>query len=97
MVHGIHCPKSCGIDPDQGSNLLPLQWQVESSPLDDQGSPQQFFKQHGLIIETWFEMSLYFYFPVMKLISADQIQFTIQNLVFLSAYSGPGNLLNTLF
>ena len=96
LVHGIHCPKSCGIDPAQGSNPSPLHWRVDSSPRHHQGSSQQFFKQHERIIETRFKMSLYFNFPGMILISPDQNQFTIHNLVFLHAYIGPGNLLNTL-
>ena len=27
---GVHCPTACGIFPDQGSNLDPLHWQVDS-------------------------------------------------------------------
>ena len=45
---------SCGVDsvvlrqmgsqfPDQGSNLGPLHWKVDFSPLDHQGSPSEFF------------------------------------------------------
>ena len=29
-VHGLTCPKACGILPDQGSNPYPLHWQVDS-------------------------------------------------------------------
>ena len=29
-VHGLGCPEACGILPDQGSNLCPLHWQVDS-------------------------------------------------------------------
>ena len=32
-------PETCGIVPDQGLNLCPLHWQVDSQPLDHQGSP----------------------------------------------------------
>ena len=32
------CPTACGIFPDQGSNPCPLPWQVDSYPLDHQGS-----------------------------------------------------------
>ena len=92
-----HCPSSCGTDPDQGSNLSPLHWQVDSSPLDHQGRPQQLFKQHEHIIKTQFKKCLYFYFPGMRLISLDQNELTIHNLVFLHAYVGPGNLLMTLY
>ena len=37
-VHGLTCPKACGIFPDQGSNPYALHWQVDSYPLDRQGS-----------------------------------------------------------
>ena len=93
----INCPKSRGIGPDQGSNLSPLHWQVDSSPLDHQGRPQQLFKQHEHIIESQFKRSLYFFFPAMKLISLDQNEFTIQILVLLHGYVQPGNLLMTLY
>lgn len=89
-------PQVMWIYPDQASNLSPLYWHVDSSPRHHQGSSQQLFKQHVHIIETWFKMSLYFYFPAMKLISPGQNQFTIPNLVFLHDYVGPGNLLNTI-
>ena len=36
--HGLSCPKTCGIFPDQGSNTGPLHWQVNSYPLDHQRS-----------------------------------------------------------
>ena len=39
VVHGLSCPSACGIFLDQGSNLCPLHWQADSSPLDQQGSP----------------------------------------------------------
>ena len=35
----LSCPSACGILLDQGSNLCPLLWQVDSSPLDHQGHP----------------------------------------------------------
>ena len=37
--HGPSCPAACGILPDQGRNACPLHWQVDSLPLDHQGSP----------------------------------------------------------
>ena len=37
--HGLSCPEACGIFPDQRSNPCPLQWQVDSLPLDHQRSP----------------------------------------------------------
>ena len=30
VAHGPSCPAACGIFPDQGSNLCPLHWQVDS-------------------------------------------------------------------
>ena len=33
------CSMLCGIFPDQGSNLCPLHWQVDSYPLHHWGSP----------------------------------------------------------
>ena len=30
VVHGLCCPSSCGIFPDQGLNTCPLHWQVDS-------------------------------------------------------------------
>ena len=38
LVHGLRCPPACGIFLDQGSNPCPLHWQVDSLPLDHQGS-----------------------------------------------------------
>ena len=40
---GFSCPLACGILPDQGSNLFPLHWQVDSLPLGHQESPSLFF------------------------------------------------------
>ena len=34
----LRCSKACGIFQDQGSNLCPLHWQVDSEPLDHWGS-----------------------------------------------------------
>ena len=30
VAHGLSCSMACGIFPDQGSNLCPLHWQVDS-------------------------------------------------------------------
>ena len=35
---------ACGILLDQGSNLCPLHWQVDSLPLNHQGSPTLIFE-----------------------------------------------------
>ena len=35
---GLSCPAVCVVFPNQGSNLCPLHWQMDSSPLDNQGS-----------------------------------------------------------
>ena len=37
VVHGLGCPQNVGSFLDQGSNLCPLHWQVDSEPLDHQG------------------------------------------------------------
>ena len=29
-AHRLSCPEACGIFPDQGLNLSPLQWQADS-------------------------------------------------------------------
>ena len=39
VVHGLSCSMACGIFPDQGLNLYPLHWQVNSSTVNHQGSP----------------------------------------------------------
>ena len=39
MVHGLSCPVTCEIFPDQGWNPCPLHWQADSQPQDHQGSP----------------------------------------------------------
>ena len=40
MANGISCSTVCGIFLDQTSNLCPLTCQVDSYPLDYQGSPE---------------------------------------------------------
>ena len=37
VVHRLSCSEAWGIFPDQGSNLCPLHWQVNSYPLHHQG------------------------------------------------------------
>ena len=39
VAHGFSCSSACGIFLDQGSNVCPLCWQVDSQPLCHQGSP----------------------------------------------------------
>ena len=43
VVHGLTCPMRHGIFPDQGSNLCPLHWSVNSLPLCHQGSSAHSF------------------------------------------------------
>ena len=51
-MHRLSCPSAHGIVPKQGFNPNPLHWQVDSSPLDYQGSPspllfiQFFYTEH---------------------------------------------------
>ena len=49
MAHGLSCSATCGILLDQGLNLCPLHWQVDSPPLRHRGSPIYFFIQQVLI------------------------------------------------
>ena len=44
VVHGLSYPAAHGIFLEQGSNLCPLHWQVDSYPLDHQGSPVEFLR-----------------------------------------------------
>ena len=43
VVHRLRCPKTCGIFPDRGLNPCPQDQQVDSLPLDHQGSPRANF------------------------------------------------------
>ena len=36
---GLNCSSMCGLFPDQGLNLCPLDWQADCYPLNYQGSP----------------------------------------------------------
>ena len=58
VAHGPSCSAACGIFPDQGSNPCPLHWQVDSQPLNHQGSPLALFLCPFLI-------SLYYLMRVM--------------------------------
>ena len=49
MALGLSCSKVYGIFLDQGSNLCSLHWQVDSQPLDLQGSPVGVFKKNNCI------------------------------------------------
>ena len=39
MAYQLSCSRAYVIFPDQGLNLCRLHWQVDSKPLDHQGSP----------------------------------------------------------
>ena len=52
VVHGLSCSTVCGISPDQGSNLWPLHWQVDSYPLYHWGSHRKNFWSYKGIWET---------------------------------------------
>ena len=43
VAHGLRCSATFRIFPDQGSNLCLLYWQVNSLPLNHQGSPCSYF------------------------------------------------------
>ena len=46
----LSCPGACGIFLDQEPNLYPLHWQVDSQPLDHQGSPLLHFQKVDFLI-----------------------------------------------
>ena len=50
VVHGLSCSKTRGIFPDQGSNLCPLHWQVDSYPLYHQGESESEVAQSCLTL-----------------------------------------------
>ena len=43
--HGLSCPKTCGIFPDQGSNWCPLHWQADSQPPAHQEALLKIFEE----------------------------------------------------
>ena len=43
----LSCSVACGIFADQGSNLCPLDWQADSSPLCHHGSPYSLLFNRG--------------------------------------------------
>ena len=52
VAHELRHSAACGILPDQGLNPRPLQWQVDSYPLDHQGNPGSVFSlksEHPLL------------------------------------------------
>ena len=50
VAHGLSHPTACGIFPDQGLIPCPLHGQLESLPLDHQGSPRGQFKVLSLFL-----------------------------------------------
>ena len=44
VAHGLSGSTACGIFPDQGLNLTLLQWEVDTLPLSQQGSPAACFQ-----------------------------------------------------
>ena len=47
VVHGLSCPAAREIFPEEGSNLCPLHWQVDSQPLNHQRSSWYTLIQEG--------------------------------------------------
>ena len=47
VVHGISCSMACGLFLDQGLNLHPLHWQLDSYPLHHLGSPSPCLLKQG--------------------------------------------------
>ena len=60
------CSMLCGIFPDQGSNLCPLHWQVDSYPLHHWGSPSGclsfLFFVHSFFSNSYISLPLQFIF-----------------------------------
>ena len=52
VVPRLSCSTACVFFPDQGSYPCPLHWQVDSSPLDHQGSPRKLCFQRVHLIES---------------------------------------------
>ena len=53
VAHWLSYSAACGIFPDHGSNLCPLQWQADSQLLDHQGSPPTCFEQGALVFNLY--------------------------------------------
>ena len=51
MAHGLSCPMVCGIFPNQGLNLCPLHWQVDSHLLRHSCSPRLTLFLKGVFIQ----------------------------------------------
>ena len=55
VVHGLSCPTACGIFPDQGLNLCPLQWEYRVLTTEPPRTPLIFFffpnKSHFILIK----------------------------------------------
>ena len=51
MAHRLSCFAACQTFLDQGSNLCPLHWQVDSCPLYQQGSPHWSFLRTNRTLE----------------------------------------------
>ena len=50
VAHGLSCPEAHGIFLDQGWNLCPLLWRVDSSPVNHQGSPLFVLKMRPIVL-----------------------------------------------
>ena len=50
---GLRCSLAYGKFLNQGWNLCPLHWQVDSSPLDHQGSPSARLLDHNIVLHLW--------------------------------------------
>ena len=59
VAHRLSGSTACGIFLDRGSNLCPLHWQVDSSPLDHQGSPVVICRLFDDGHSDWREMAPY--------------------------------------
>ena len=67
VAHGPSRSAACGIFPDQGSNLCPLNWQADSQPLRHQGSPSPNLMLN-LFVEIIYSWMLFYVFIFLHFI-----------------------------
>ena len=72
LVHGLSFSMVCGMFPDQGSNPCLLHWQVDSLPLNHQGSTPapNFHSYIWILLCTVMAISFSVYSTIERMISA---------------------------
>ena len=96
MEHRLSCPAACGIFLDQGLNLCPLHWQVDSQPLHLQGNPTETYiyrKEHDFFKGMTLPFQkLFLFFALLE-----ETSFTPQSPVQLGSLPQPRGLNFSLF